>query len=265
MDLKNFQNSGHVIIPNFLSATDIELLLEDYERNLSEPATWHNTIISKYPHHLTERINDVMTQVREQTDIVVDFVHPHADYFNNDVIDFKPHQDHDPWYLWQQSYDALNFWMPLVKTNPVEDGLFVMSLEDLGKYKDQYVGKGANRFRTRDENSTVVFHDSDGTESILDFNIEKYIKPAPMMPGDLLLMRADAIHATQPRIHTRIAASIRCVNTQRWIERSALFDNSGILGAFTQYPVHVELYQKVYQALSEHERVQIRDIVLTNN
>jgi hypothetical protein len=98
-----------------------------------------------------------------------------------------------------------------------------------------------------------------------------------LYPGDALVMRSDTIHKTQIKTHTRLAASIKCINTQGWIDRStvdrwidspltkpiknAMNRSSSI--AVDDSIIDAKFYRQLAQEFATKDRVKIEDIVLT--
>lgn len=271
-NLKDLQTHGYVVIPNFLTERNIAQLTSDYHREIagmpSELYKKRGIVTSTQWHGLNNLINELLSQIRLQTNIVVDFCHASADYFNNNDVNFGYHQDHEPYWLWQNSYNGLNIWIPLIKSEGDEDGLCVIPANTVSTYHNLLHGKGAQRFIDNNNGSTSVVDDCSGEAHTLNVSFDSLKVVPTLYPGDALVMRADTIHKSQPKTHFRIAASIRCINTQGWVDRSVAYNwvNDVWKHLIKQNDIlYTNFFEKLSQEYANNERVQIRDIVLTNN
>jgi hypothetical protein len=271
MNFKDLQTCGYIVVPNFLSQAQIKQLTVSYYKtrtgHLSDTFKRMGVITDNYPHQLNDIFTSTMSQICAQTDIAVDFCYPLADYFNNKDVSYDYHQDHEPYYLWQDSYNGLNFWIPLIKNESNKDGLCVVPMNQLGKLHSLFNKRGATTIKCIDQESILVSDDCSGEEHQISFPLGQVAVIPDLQPGDALIMRADLIHASQPKTHPRLAASIRCINTQGWIERSTALGwaNNTWESVSTQGVLYHNYYQKISQAYTVNNRIQIQDIVLTNN
>lgn len=272
MNFKDLETRGYIVVPNFLSKEAVDRLTADYYAELASPPTEVykrlGIATSSSSHRLDDLINHVMTQVRAETNIEIDFCYPSADYYNNNSFVAEYHQDHEPYWLWQDSYNSLNIWIPLIKTEEDKDGLFVVPADRIRRYHHLLTGRGAQHFVDNKDGSTLMFDDCLGKQYTLDLSLDA-LKEAPILyPGDALIMRADTIHASQPKTHLRVAASIRCANTQGWVDRSVAYNWVNNVWDYLikrNDILYTNFFQKLSQEYANNERVQIGNIVLTNN
>ena len=270
MNFKDLLTHGYVVIPNFLSKETVARLTADYHNDLANETSelyqqW-GVVTGTNSHGLDDLINHIMTQVRMETNIEVDFCHPLVDYFNNNDVNFGYHQDHEPYWLWQNSYNGLNVWMPLIKPEGDKDGLFVVPTDRVSKYRHLLHGRGAQAFYDNNNGSTLMVDDCLGQKHILDLSLDALREVPILYPGDALIMRADTIHASQTKTHFRLAAGIRCINTQGWVSRSESFGWANKIWAnlITQDSLmYVKFFRQLAQEFANKEHVQIRDVVLT--
>jgi hypothetical protein len=225
INFKQLETDGYIVIPGFLTPAEIELFKEDYLR----PSKNNNKNYSvsfcsdKTLQILAPKFLNLARLIAEKTNINTDSI-VSGGYFSTEKINFSWHQDHEPYYKWQDSYNCLNFWIPIIKPNSGQSGLDVISFklfeaEDAKIVNDRLLGKGANSFIPQGS-STLVIDQNSGNNFKLNTNIDD-IKVSPVMGvGDLLLMRQDVIHRTQDTNDVRVSLSVRTVNSKNEIFRS---------------------------------------------
>jgi hypothetical protein len=278
MSLASLQTHGYVVVPGLLSKETIDRLIADYHNDLATgPKELYNqggVITGTKSHGLDDILNPLMARIQEDTDVKVDFCYPSIDYFNNNDVSYTWHQDPDQYLLWQNSYDSLNIWIPLIKPEGDKDSLGVVPADRVSKYWRILRGQGATWFTDGANGTTSMFSECSGQHTVLDLSVNAIGEVPVLYPGDALVMRSDTIHRTQIKTHTRLAASIKCTNTRGWIDRSTVdgwidcdWTNS-IKSAMNQINVddsvlHSKLYRRIAQEFATKDRVKIKDIVLT--
>ena len=266
MTLTDIQTRGYVVVPNFITAQDIDRLLLDYQNSLAQATSQgfenkNYRILSSYtPHLLNDRITTLLTQVRHQTDLQVDFCDSIGNYFDNALVKFDWHQDHETYYLWQNSYHTLNYWIPLIKPNPQESGVKVIPFDRLGSAQSLIQSRGASRFTQVCNKFTQMHDDDQGQVYTLKFNIDDLAETPTLGVGDLLLMRGDTIHCTQTATTPRVSLSIRCTNTQGWIDRDRFFTRCEVKENMIKN--NPKLYYRLSTAFAKKSQVQIVEVVL---
>lgn len=222
----DLQTKGYVVIPGFLDATELARLQDDYTNIKATTTNFANKnyqVLLTRDHKLNDLINATLDKVREFTDLTVDTITPGATYFDNSLIDFTWHQDHEPYYIQQESYHGLNFWIPLIKPNSNTSGLSVVPYDRLPEStRALLVGRGAKQF-TCHNNTTLVADDESGKQWTIDLDLNSIAESPSMLPGDLLLMRHDVIHCTQLGEDLRVAMSVRCYNGESMLTRTQYF------------------------------------------
>ena len=278
VDFTSLQTRGYIVVPGLLSKGTIDRLVADYHNDLATgPRELYNNggvITGTNSHGLDDILNPLMAQIRKETDIKVDFCYSSIDYFNNNDVSYIWHQDPDQYLLWQNSYNSLNIWIPLIKPEGDKDSLCVVPADQVGRPWRTLRGRGATWFTDGNNGTTSMFSECSGQHTLLNLSLDALGEEPILYPGDALVMRSDTIHRTQIKTHTRLAASIKCTNTQGWIDRSTVDGwvdcdwTKPIKNAMNQIEVddsmlHAKLYRRLAQEFATKDRVKIKDIVLT--
>jgi hypothetical protein len=228
---------GYTLIRSFLDENEIEMLSCDFNaaplevnsnysvRRISESA------LSK----LAAKLNAVNDRVRDESGIDVDLANDgvfFATYSEKSTLTslrpgpqaFPWHQDHENYWLWHDTRNYLNFYMPVVKPVLEKSNLTVVPFDRLELRAPELYRRMLSRGATRvvQSGSKWVIKDDDkgGKVGTLNFDLAE-IEDTPLLaPGDLLLMRGDLIHRTQDSSTKRIAASVRFINSKTRVHRS---------------------------------------------
>jgi len=217
MDLTPLDSIGYVYIPNFLSATELKLLNSEYQHSETTENKNYSLVHSKIAKKiLGKKIKDVMDAVNQQTSLHVDHLTPTVNYMDTESLFFDWHQDHESYYVYQQSKNHLNFYMPIVKPDPTRSGVSVISMERLldylmGPQVDRIIDSGAKRFKLH-TNYTEVLDDEHGKGFRIPINLNRIAESPELCAGDLLLIRGDVIHKTQDADTHRVAISVRATD-----------------------------------------------------
>lgn len=230
-DITDLETKGFLVIRNFLQDAEIQPLLHDYHKQLSNNNhinIKNYSLLKAGEHGLTDKIKTIVELINSCTNISIDLVGPSGMYFDTNLVDTSWHQDHESYYTWQTGYHQMNFWMPLIKPCESQSGLKVIPMDRLriqmGDLFDQLIlDKGAKRFVTSD-NITHVFDDEQGTEFDLPFSLDDFAETPELAAGDVLLIRGDVIHATQDTTTHRVTLSVRAVDGTRVIQREKFFN-----------------------------------------
>jgi hypothetical protein len=236
-NFKDLETRGYLVIKNFLSSDELESCLAGYRRTKElslangNPNKNYNVIEDQAPHPLAEKLTSLLGEVRSHTDIKTDYVLPTADYFDTDLVTFGWHQDHEPYYHYQDNYNVLNIWIPLIKPCETESGLKLVPYDKFRELcadivDSRFIGKGAKSFKPISmTNTTLVEDDSLGEVFMLPFNIEDIAEAPKLKPGDLLLNRCDVLHASQPGETARVSFNVRCLNLSGRVYRDKLYNS----------------------------------------
>ena len=235
-NIKDLETEGFVVIKNFIRQSDAETYVSKLDvlqnQNQNDYNTNHQSIsmskkrkiiLADFQHDISNQVHAVLKKVREETNISVDIITNYPTFFDNKLFYNGYHQDHEPYYLCQDSYNSLNFWIPILKPNAVSSGLSIVPHSTLPEdLKKILVGTGARTF-VRNKNKTIITDNSTGDINEVDFDLDKYSVIPAVEPGDALVLRVDTIHKTQFPTERRIAMSVRCYNSKSKIYRDKFF------------------------------------------
>jgi hypothetical protein len=270
MNLVDLQNRGFVVIDNFINSSEISNLITDYENilqtvthgsSIDYPKYHHyNILTSKTPHRLNEHILRLLEQIRYETDLQVDFCESDGDYFDTNLKRYDWHMDHEEYYLYQNAYHNLNFWIPLIKPSTSESGVSVIPCDRWGDAKTLLETRGAASFSPLGNKYTVMRDEDLGGKHLLNLNFDELAETPSLKVGDCLVLRGDIIHRTQEVTTARVAYSTRCFNSQAWISRDRFFSQCS--AKTTMINNNPALYQRVINAFEQKEHVQVAEVLL---
>ena len=216
--MEKLKIKGYTVVPNFLTLDEIQVFLDDYrhQKLSASPALKHDVHISNISYNAANTIYKKVREIAILSGIDADIVIPKGFYTNTSNTVMSWHQDHGSYYLFQQSYNYLNFYIPIEKPNPAVTGLSVVPMDALKANAPNDFHKifnsGAKRF-VPDGDITRVLDDEHGSEWTLPINIDSIMDSPTLAVGDLLLMRGDVIHRTQDDLTNRVAISVRSTNS----------------------------------------------------
>lgn len=230
---------GFLLIRSFLDEEQIEMLRRDFDSaSLEKNANYSlRRISSEALDRLDRQCREIIDQVHLATQVRVNLLNDGI-YFATfsekpTLVKLRPgpqqfpwHQDHENYWLWQDTLNYLNFYIPVVKPILERSNLtlapfdrFEQLAPDLHR---KLVGRGATRVLKSGKGWIVKDDDQGGIVGRLDFDLAEIEETPLLAPGDLLLMRGDLIHRTQDSSTRRIAASIRYINGETEIRRASL-------------------------------------------
>ena len=219
INFKNLEITGYVIVHNFLDRAIIEKITEDYviQKELflkNNNAKKHKIVPSGF--NLKDRLLPIVSEIRKQTNLKISDPISRA-YFDNQISQFTWHQDHEPYFKSRDSYNAINFWIPIIKPFLNESGISIIPQDVLEQhcpdiYANKIVGKGAKGFKPQDSQTLMRDDDNLSEISILPVNLDNISISPSLAEGDLLILRQDVIHKTQDSVSSRVAYSSRCNN-----------------------------------------------------
>lgn len=230
---------GFLVVPGFLDEEQIESLRLDYEAAPLEVNSNYSVrrISAELMNRLAGKLNNMIEQIESQSDVRVDLLNDGV-YFatfseKSTLVKLFPgpqqfpwHQDHENYWLWHDTRNYLNFYIPVVKPVIEKSNLTVAPFdrfrERAPEVYQRLIGRGATRVLRTGRKWIVKDDNRGGKVGRLDFDLAEIEETPFLEPGDLLLMRGDLIHRTQDSSTRRIAASIRFINSQTSIHRSAL-------------------------------------------
>jgi len=256
VNFNDLLTKGYVVVKSFLDSETIELLVNDYNRKQdSGNKNYLYYQMSNAARLVVERnALAIANTIKELGILNADLTTPASIYLSPEAKYFDWHQDHEPWYIYQQLHQYLNFNMPIIKPDPKLSGVSVIPFDILETVLPEYVNRfkhnGATRF-IASENSTKVYNDNDGTEFTLPINIDSISVSPELMPGDLLLWRGDLIHKTQDALTHRVAASFRITNRDALINKNILLSGCESKKGFIQR--NSELFNRALAVFDKFE------------
>lgn len=225
--LDELQTRGFVVIPGFLSKEEVDLCAADYH-SASESTNKNYSLVEMSDlvlEKLRAKIEKLALSVSKATDIQTDWLE-YGYYFATKKIKFGWHQDHESYFAYQDHYNYLNLWIPIVKPDRNKSNLSVIPFDRVRANSpdawNELVGSGARLWTTREPNQTKIINDSGGRELVLNYDVNTLGTTPSLDAGDLLLCRGDVAHKSQDAQTDRVAASFRVVNSNTVISRARL-------------------------------------------
>lgn len=266
-NFKNLETNGFVIIKDLLSAEQIEIIKQDYlerEQRFSLENNNKNYVMLESSKNFEECIDPVIHSILASTDLIINCVMPGSGYFNNQLANLIWHQDHECYYRWQDMYNAINCWIPIIKPNPTQSGIKIIPhnfwiTESPDIFKKYILGKGAKYFIKLENGTTNMHDDSTGDIINLPFNFDDVAITPELTVGDALILRQDIIHQTQDNLDNRVAISIRCRNKYGIVTKSKL------LNSFAQQNKMIAQNEKWYidfiKKFKNVDQLMIKDLI----
>lgn len=228
VDFLPLRNKGYLIVKNFLNENIINQLkvaysktYEDYLENGASMKRYAVLSSDGWPEEHIELKNQIrrmigtMTrQILHDTGIDADLVPKfYPTFMDNKISPFDWHQDADTYFLWQNLFHSLNFYIPFIKPDPNKSGLTFIPMDnlrkkDLGFYNEYILNKGGSTLAFED-GKTQFYSFEEEKIITLNYDIRSMSISPSLNEGDLLLLRGDVIHKTQDTSTNRVAISIR--------------------------------------------------------
>lgn len=253
--LTELETRGFVHIRGFLSADEVQRLRDDYDGTVLDE---NGNFNSKSPSAsvmaaLTPRFDEVLRQVNATTSVRADVYVPDTSvYFavgSATGVNFPWHQDHESFYIVQNHFDYLNFYMPIVKPDPTKSNVSIVPFDVLKrespKAHDFLVGNGAGHF-VPVAGRWLATNDERGGVRVINADLEALAVTPELEVGDLLLMRGDIVHRTQDADTSRVALSWRAAAGSTVVRRDRLA--AGGVRKAQMMRRHTEPYQKMFDA-----------------
>ena len=234
-DFNDLTTKGYVVIKSFLDENEVDLLTQDYGAGGKPTLDRHYApsakISVKCQLVIYKKILKAITQIKEQKILDIDFIMPGAEFISTKNVGYKWHQDYETYYVLQQNYNSLNFYIPIIKPNPALSGLSIIPFDVLENLMPDQVdlirNQGATRYIPDDQHQTTkVINEDVGIEPpylTLSHNIDYFATSPILNPGDLLLLRGDIIHRTQDNLTNRTSVSFRAHCGSSIINKDRLF------------------------------------------
>jgi hypothetical protein len=253
--LNDLETRGFVVVRGFLTSDEVQLLRDDHalltlDDNLNfNSKTPSSDVITR----ITPRFDDVLRQVNEQTTVRADVYVPDTSvYFavgTKAGVKFPWHQDHESFYIVQNHFDYVNFYMPIIKPDPAKSNVSLIPFDVLKREAprahDFLVRNGAGHFHPV-AGRWLATNDERGGMRVINADLEQLACTPELAVGDLLLMRGDIIHRTQDTDTDRVALSWRAAGGSTVIRRSRLA--AGGVRKAQMMRRHTTPYQKMFNA-----------------
>jgi len=256
----DLEDGGYVVVRDFLPEDVLKAIRRDYSGQAPDPTVPYLKNASPDVAALAQPYVDaVLQQVRTETALKVDLpagVHYFATGKKTGMT-FPWHQDHESWFIFQNHYDYLNFYTPIIKPELTKSNLRIVPFDVLAaKAPSAYkllVRGGASRVRSAG-GRWFVMSDETGAVRMLPDSIEQYAVTPELAPGDLLLMRGDVVHRTQDTATERVSFSVRISSEASILRRSRLAAGGVQKAAFmTRYaPIYENLF-RTFDAVGRDE------------
>jgi ectoine hydroxylase-related dioxygenase (phytanoyl-CoA dioxygenase family) len=232
---QDFQNTGYIIIRDWLSEQHRETFIKDYESKFSTIETDYESKISEGHVHMADwallqtifpSIQQILSQINHDTNIQADLILG-GFYTDTKWMNYDWHLDHGSYYIFQQLTEHFTLYIPIKKVDSAKSGLSFVPLDVLKQHApehyDRIVYSGAMDFII-DNNTTIVKdHELDET-FVLPVNLDKICISPILNAGDLLITNGNVIHKTQDNDTERIALILRSTNSQAPITKHKLLD-----------------------------------------
>mmetsp|Transcript_72484 Transcript_72484/g.132731 ORF Transcript_72484/g.132731 Transcript_72484/m.132731 type:complete len:400 (-) Transcript_72484:68-1267(-) len=243
MTLEDLETKGYTVLRKFLKPSDYHYFNEIHKsiigreelppdldvKDIVDTAECPKVVgidVFKIRPSLKQKFAKVLAAIHNRTDIRIknadglagaDVFFLKTDYRkpwdNQKNVFYDWHQDLEPWYLFQDLYNYVNFYMTLAKENPKKAGLTVVPFDMLKsrspELHDFVMKRGATEFRDINKNRMQIIDKQDDRQYEMDFHLNKVSCTPDLSPGDVLILRGDAIHRTQVHKSWRVTLSVR--------------------------------------------------------
>ena len=150
-----------------------------------------------------------------------------SSYFSTTKTELYWHLDTISYFLRQDHYHNLNFWIPIIKPDRTRSGLSIIPMDRLqDKAPDVHAmifGRGAARFL---DDRIICERDGRVVELRSPCSPDSLAETPHLGPGDALVVRSDLFHRTQDLETDRVALSIRAYNSTQVLDRNELLTMS---------------------------------------
>lgn len=231
--LKELESRGFVVLPSFLSPEEVDAFRQDHA---AQPVGGNQNYKVKNASaqanaRLGVLVQRVLDDVARQTDLRVNAPQGAA-YFATGPstgLNFAWHQDHESYFVLQNHYDYLNFYIPIVKPRPDKSNLSIVPFDTLARESPRtsraLIRGGAARF-VRLFGMTIAILDDSGRVRRIDVDLDRIAHTPQLRAGDCLLLRGDVVHRTQDAETERVAMSFRAATTHATVNRARLASGS---------------------------------------
>ncbi len=273
--LPNFlelETQGFVLIKGFLDETELAKICTTYNNSIQYfntngfPNKNYSIFYANIPDSVTEKCKKLLEQIQAHSKLTTNRIlnKNKALYFDNNIVGFGWHQDHEDYFLWQSTQHQLNFWIPIIKPDSFKDGLDIIPLDTFARHDPTFVnnhviGQGAKSCAESGADLTRIRDDENDNQYILNYNINEQGLTLPMVAGDLLLLRGDVFHKTPTKNQHRVAISIRALDDRQLLTKNKFLSG----GARKREMINNNSggYRILRQGFEKHDIVSIGEVL----
>ena len=219
INFKDLETRGFLVIPKFIDNETIAQIKNHYIQasNLKLRNNNYAIIASDQQAISSEYLDPILKTISQTTNIKVNRIMSGTTYFDNQNINFEWHQDHEPYYMWQDSYNAINCWIPVIKPSAHQSGISIIPHDKLQNaipdiFEKNIVKQGAKVLIKQLDGTSIIRDDHTGEIKKLSVDLSELAESPNLAEGDMIILRQDIFHKTQDTDTKRVAISIRCVN-----------------------------------------------------
>lgn len=221
--LRDIETKGFTVVRNFLTHDEIDTIMQDYyagrTRNQTDDFQISRACSQTFT-MLQDRMMSISGNVGKVTSTDVD-VEQGGEYFSiSKAVKFPWRQNETSFYLNQDHYNYLNFYVVLSRDKRDEASVGLIPFNKLKAVSpDSYqkVVGGAGRFVVQNERTNIYGIEEGRKWGTLPYDIGILSESYSLRAGDLLLMRGDVIHQLQCSDSGHIILAMRMANSQNRI------------------------------------------------
>lgn len=262
-NFRDLETKGYCVLPSFLTENEIQFVLNDF----NNAVIWSNKNYKiKKPsldcvRSVYSKISVLAKEIASSTDLNINMITDEYAFVDNQAINFKWHQEHEPFFTFQQLSNYAIFYMPIVKLQPNISGIDIIPFDELKNHVPEYVdllkSNGARGFIASGDNTTVR---EDSLDNLFEIPVNfENIKVTPdIMPGDLVILRGNVIHRTQDSSTARVAFTVKFTDGEHLINKSTLL--SGGLTKQRMVNNNKSLYDRILLSMTDKDYVTAREV-----
>jgi hypothetical protein len=261
-DWVDLRTKGFVVVERFFSEMECQVLKDDYERpdaNRAENGNYNVKLAApEFLARFESKLKIVARATQFSTGIDADVTSGGMYFATERGINFSWHQDHESYFMYQDHYNYLNFYIPFVKPDKYRTNVslipFDLLRERAPSHWDKLVGGGATEFQVQQGRTRVSNHEDD-SEFVIPVNLDELAVTPCLSAGDLLLFRGDVIHRTQDTETERIALSIRRQKAASIVDKQRLINGGATKQAMML--ANKEIYRLIFQQFAQNKTDQL--------